>query len=78
VRISWAANTEAELSGYVVYRSLAPNGPWSERVKKVRRNELFCVDKSAKRGTKYYYLVRAANERDAESSPSDVVSATGS
>jgi tetratricopeptide (TPR) repeat protein len=76
VRLSWQPGAEAELDGYTVYRSQSEKGPWSERLKKLKRNEAFYLDKSGKRGVRFFYIVRAVNERDAESSASDIVSAT--
>lgn len=72
VRVSWDANTtDADLSGYLVYRSHVPDGSYLpvDDAMLVQTNNW--VDTSVQRGGTYYYRVAARDAASNESALSD-------
>ena len=77
VSLDWADNTEPDLAGYNVYRSLTPGGPYT----KVNGSLVTTSDYSDTgliNGTTYYYVVKAVDTSDNESAASAEASATPS
>lgn len=75
VLLDWADNGEADLSGYLVYRSLASGGPYSQlTASQIVGSAL--NDTTAVNGTTYYYVVTALDLTGNESGNSGEVSAT--
>jgi hypothetical protein len=74
VIVSWAANSEANLAGYHLYRSTSAGGPFT-RVNATLLTTTSYDDTSAP-GTTAFYRVTAVNTSGGESAPSTTVSAT--
>ena len=74
VALHWEANAESDLSGYSVYRSLDPEGPF-ELVARGVSGTTF-VDEAANEVASYFYKVRAVDESLNRSDYSALVSAT--
>ncbi len=66
VTLNWLANTEADIAGYNVYRSLT-SGTDYERLNSSFITETSYRDTGLKKGNKYYYLVTAVNTSGGES-----------
>jgi len=71
IQISWNANTEADFSGYKVYRSESAKGPFAERAK-MSQNSYSDMEVNA--GTKYYYYATRLSGSGNESPPSTTAS----
>jgi hypothetical protein len=71
VMLGWTANTEPDLAGYTVYRSISKDGPYSEIACGVSANTY--ADNSVTNNTGYYYVVTAADTAMNESSFSSEV-----
>ncbi|MEX0980729.1 MAG: T9SS type A sorting domain-containing protein [Bacteroidales bacterium] len=72
VTLNWDDNTEADLKGYHLYRSLT-SGSGYEKVNTTTITESTYYDGSLTNGTTYYYYVKAVNTADEESQASDEV-----
>ena len=72
--LSWAANAEADLAGYHVYRSTAAGGPYA-RANAVVITATTYTDTGLSSGVTYYYVVRAEDVHANESAASIEVSA---
>ncbi|MBI5815311.1 MAG: fibronectin type III domain-containing protein [Nitrospinae bacterium] len=76
ITVTWSMNPEPEVSGYVVYRSDKPEGPFEEFKKVYRRDNVEAQDRGGKTrladGQKYYYRVVAVNEDNEKSEPSEI------
>jgi hypothetical protein len=78
VSMFWPSNAEADLAGYVIYRSEDPNAPpekWVRLTPRVHTPTTFRDDKVAV-GKTYYYQVSAVDKSGNEGSRSVVVSET--
>lgn len=74
VVLHWARNSEANLAGYRIYRSLNPNGPFTLLNSAPLQLPSF-ADFAVTNGQNYFYVVRALNGAWAESLDSTVASA---
>ncbi len=75
VGLNWADNSESDLDGYLVYRSLASGGPYSAITGSPIGSSAF-TDNAVSNGTTYYYVVTAVDLTGNESAQSSQVSAT--
>ena len=66
VTLNWPANTEADIAGYNVYRSLTSGADY-ERLNSSFIKETSYRDTGLKKGNKYYYVVTAVNTSGGES-----------
>jgi len=73
VVLHWNPNSEPNLSGYNVYRSLAINGPFVVQNTSLLTTPGFC-DLNVNDGQTYYYRVTALNAASQESLPSNTLS----
>jgi predicted phage tail protein len=77
INIFFAANQEADVAGYNLYRAEDPNlpKPWT-KVNKVLLDRTTYKDENVQPGKKYYYYVTAVDTSGNESNPSEVYSET--
>ena len=77
VDLSWTANTESDLAGYNVYRSVT-TGTGYEKIGNVTAHTTTYNDAGLTNGVTYYYVVKAVDDATTpnESPYSDEVSAT--
>ena len=73
IGLAWAANTEADLAGYKVYRSQSQDGPFAE-IASLGKVTTF-ADTGRTNGTSYYYRITAIDTYGNESAPSAIKSA---
>ncbi|MBQ7510838.1 MAG: RICIN domain-containing protein [Prevotella sp.] len=76
VALSWTANTEEDLVGYMVLRSPAGSEQWNTIARKVATN--YFTDNTCVPGTSYIYKVKAIDQCDNMSAASDAVEAAPS
>ncbi len=69
VQLTWSASTEPNFSHYFVYRSTTPGGPYV-RISTAGVTQPTYVDQTVTNGVVYYYVVRAVNAAQQESSNS--------
>ncbi|MBP7653962.1 carboxypeptidase regulatory-like domain-containing protein, partial [Candidatus Dependentiae bacterium] len=62
VRISWSANTESDLKGYILERSIV-SGSGYEQIGGLLTTSTY-TDNSAVNGTRYYYRLKAVDNSD--------------
>jgi fibronectin type 3 domain-containing protein len=74
VGLSWDAST-SNVTGYFVYRSSKPSGPYSKLNGSPETSTSFS-DTSVTDGLVYYYVVTSVNSGDIESTYSNQVSVT--
>ncbi len=74
VALNWDANVESDLSGYSVYRSTAPDGPYELIARGVTSHSF--VDKTANQGGPFYYRLKAVDQSRNHSEYSSQVVAT--
>ena len=78
ISLFWAANSEPDLAGYIVFRSTDPNLPkekWT-KLTKTLYTKTTLTDENVETGKTYYYYVKAVDNAGNESDPSQVVSET--
>lgn len=80
VSIEWTPPPDPEVRGYIVYRSLSPEGPFEEIQKIKGEKKTSFLDggplkKKLTDGSLYYYKVRSYNKVDVLSPDSEMVSA---
>ncbi len=73
--LSWLANTELDLDGYFLYRSLEQNSGFS-KINSEPMNDTKYVDTGLTEVTTYYYKLKAIDDSSLESGFSAVVSGT--
>jgi hypothetical protein len=71
--ITWNANSEPDLAGYLVYRSTTPGGPYSKITANLLIKPLL-GDKGLTNGVTYYYVITALDVLNNESPPSSQAS----
>jgi fibronectin type 3 domain-containing protein len=76
ISLSWAQNTEADLSEYGVYRNTSNSFAGSTKLAEVLANRF--IDASASPGTAYWYFVTAFDRSENESTESASATATAS
>ena len=74
VRLQWEANTEPDLAGYNVYRSIRQNGPFS-KLNTILLTETSFLDTDVTNDSTYYYAVTAVDTDANESGYSVIISA---
>lgn len=74
VSLSWTANTEEDLMGYMVLRSPSSSDEWNTIARKVTTN--YFVDNTCQPHISYIYKVKAIDQCDNMSAASDAVEAT--
>src|SRR5204862_4635340 len=72
--LHWDKNSDANLAGYRVYRSLNSGGPFVAQSPNLITSPGFC-DIAVNNGTTYYYQVTALTTSSQESSPSVTIAA---
>ncbi len=75
VQLAWNANTEGNLAGYDVHRSLTSGGPYAQLNAALITTETY-TDALAVNGTTYYYVVTAVDTSGGGSDVSNEASAT--
>lgn len=75
--IFFAANPEADIAGYLIYRSTDPNAPkpWTQLTTALLTRTTF-TDENVEAGKTYYYYVIAVDTAGNKSEPSEVFSET--
>jgi parallel beta-helix repeat protein len=73
--LTWDANTESDLAGYNIYRSLNPTGSYAKINQNVVTSTSF-MDSGLSDGTTYYYKISAIDSASNESPQSDWESGT--
>lgn len=73
VMLDWAASTSSGVTGYNVYRSTVPGGPYSKETPSPTGSTSYS-DGNVTAGWEYYYVVTAVNSSGTESSYSNQVS----
>jgi predicted phage tail protein len=75
--VFFAANPEADVAGYTIYRSTDPNlpKPWKKLTPTLYTRTTF-TDENVEAGKTYYYYITATDTSGNESPPSEVVSET--
>ena len=76
VALSWNANTEEDLCGYMVLRAEADKGDWNTIARKVKQSQY--VDNTCRQGVEYIYKVRAIDNSDNQSACSETITASTS
>jgi hypothetical protein len=76
VDLVWDANTESDLTGYNIYRSLVSPVPTIVSLDSVTAGTETYSDTTAVNGTPYFYVVTATDDDPAESGASNEQSAT--
>jgi fibronectin type 3 domain-containing protein len=78
LNIFFAANQEADVAGYNLYRSEDPNQPMKQwtKINKTLLDRTTYKDENVQPGKKYYYYVTAVDTAGNESDPSEVRSET--
>ena len=78
IALFWPANPEADLAGYLIYRSTDPNLPkekWTKLTATLYTKTTF-TDENVEAGKTYYYYIVAVDNVGNVSPPSEVVSET--
>jgi fibronectin type 3 domain-containing protein len=75
VALDWSDNGEADLAGYDVYRGTAAGGPY-QKLNTAHLTASQFTDNSATNGTRWFYVVRAADSAGHTSADSNEASAT--
>lgn len=79
VTLTWSANTEGDLAGYVVARSLAQGGPYSQiHLGLLSPTTTEALDAGAPSGVDLYYRIIAVDTSDNQSEPRTVSAFRGS
>lgn len=73
VRLSWTANTETDVEGYMVVRAPKGTDDWNTIARKLTTT--YFVDNTCKQGTSYIYKVKAIDQSQNLSQPSEPVEA---
>ena len=73
VRLSWTANTEADVEGYMVVRAPKGTDDWNTIARQL--TETYFVDNTCRPNTSYIYKVKAIDRSQNISEASDVVEA---
>ena len=74
VTLSWNANTEEDLVGYMILRADEATGEWNTIARKIPSNTY--IDNGCESGHTYYYAVKAIDRSDNQSALSDSVRAS--
>ena len=74
VTLSWNANTEEDLVGYMILRADEATGEWNTIARKIPTNTY--IDNGCESGHTYYYAVKAIDRSDNQSALSDSVRAS--
>lgn len=72
--VSWEANPEPDITGYIIYRSLTPADPNPTPIDTVGASTLSFVDAGRLPGTAYYYRIKAMNASGQTSTFSNICS----
>ena len=75
VELTWSANAEPDLAGYIVYRATDVAGPF-DRITGSTLTGTQYTDTAVTNGSTYYYRIEAQDTSQNVSAPSGVVSAT--
>ncbi|MCD6220236.1 DUF11 domain-containing protein [Candidatus Calescamantes bacterium] len=70
VHLEWLSNSEKGTTGYKIYRSETPSGPFTER--RELNADTLSYDDPADNGTTYYYYVTALGSESGNFSPKEV------
>lgn len=74
VSLSWDANTESDLCGYMILRAEASKNDWNTIARKV--TDAHYVDNTCRQGVEYIYKVKAIDNSENMSDASETVNAT--
>jgi hypothetical protein len=74
VTLNWTASTSANVTGYNVYRGIAPSGPYTKLTSAPVAGVSY-IDVTAQGGQTYYYVATAVNSSNNESAYSSPVTA---
>lgn len=77
VNLTWTPNTEPDLAGYTVFRSLSSAGPYTA-MNSLLITQTSYSDSGLTNGTTYWYTIEAQNVSGLTSSPSTAASGTPS
>jgi hypothetical protein len=75
ISLSWRANTETDLAGYLVYRAAAPEGPYARQNADPLTGTAL-TQTGLTNGATYWYYITAVDQARNESAGSSIVSAT--
>ena len=73
----WRPNSESSLAGYEIYRSVFPKQNYTALARVVENFgviDTFYIDNSVSLNIRYYYFIRAFDDLDQYSEPSDTIS----
>jgi parallel beta-helix repeat protein len=77
ITLTWVTNTEVDLEGYYIYRSLTPEPlVWDDLITMVNKDTVKYIDDGLDEITTYYYVITAIDEVPNESDYSEIIFGT--
>ena len=74
IQLNWTASTEADVTGYIIFRSETAEGPFNTIARDISANSF--VDNTCSEGIEYFYKIKAIDKCQNKSTYSNPVSAT--